>query len=153
MPCPRLPWACCDDPSVSIMPTASVGLTPIFLMLIHCLITKKEIIMLGCCGLECSKCDAFIATANRDDVLRAKVAVEWTKAFNTQIKPEYVNCTGCHSTGVKIHYCECLCEVRKCVNNRRMDTCAHCNDFPCAHLTPIFKMAPQAESTLQSLRK
>jgi hypothetical protein len=109
--------------------------------------------MLSCCGLDCTKCDAFIATANNDDILRAKVAEEWTITFNAQIAPEYINCTGCQSTGVKIHYCECLCEVRKCAGSRKMENCAQCNDFPCVHLTPIFKMAPQAESALQSLRK
>jgi hypothetical protein len=110
-------------------------------------------IMLGCCGLDCTKCDALIATANNDDNLRAKVAAEWTIAYNTQIEPEYVNCTGCQSTGAKIHYCESLCEVRKCAVGRKLENCAGCNDFPCGSLTPIFKMAPHAESTLQSLRK
>jgi hypothetical protein len=109
--------------------------------------------MLGCCGLDCAKCEAFIATANHDDALRAKVAEEWTKAYQTDIKPEYVNCTGCHSSGAKIHYCEFLCEVRKCANAKNMENCALCNDFPCERLAPIFKMAPQAENALLALRK
>jgi hypothetical protein len=109
--------------------------------------------MIAFCGLNCTKCDAFIATANNDNVLRAKVAKEWTGAYNIQINPEYINCTGCHSTGIKVHYCENICEIRKCATSRKIENCAQCNDFPCALLSPIFKMAPQAESTLQSLRK
>ena len=108
--------------------------------------------MIAFCGLDCSKCDAFIATANDDDVLRAKVAKEWTEAFNTQVTPKEINCTGCHSTGVKVHYCESMCEVRKCATGRTIETCAECNEFPCPHLSPVFKMAPQAESTLRALR-
>lgn len=109
--------------------------------------------MLGYCGLDCSKCEAFIATANNDNSLRAKVAEEWTKAYQKQIEPEDINCTGCRSNGVKIHYCQCLCEVRKCATGRELENCAQCQEFPCDSLTPIFKMAPQAESNLQSLRK
>ena len=29
------------------------------------------------CGLDCEKCEAYIATQNDDDDLRAKVAKEW----------------------------------------------------------------------------
>jgi hypothetical protein len=109
--------------------------------------------MLGCCGLDCTKCDAFIATANKDDALRAKVAEEWTKAYQTPIAPENVNCTGCHSNGAKIYYCEHQCAVRKCVLSRKLENCAPCQDYPCEHLAPILKMAPHAKQILESLRK
>ena len=33
--------------------------------------------MIGYCGLDCAQCEAFIATQNNDDALRAKVAAEW----------------------------------------------------------------------------
>jgi hypothetical protein len=109
--------------------------------------------MIACCGLDCTKCNAFIATASNNNALRMQVAEEWTKAYNVVIKPEYINCTGCHSAGVKVLYCESMCEVRKCAAKHTLDTCAQCNNFPCSLVTEIFKMAPQAESTLQSLRK
>jgi hypothetical protein len=109
--------------------------------------------MIACCGLDCTKCDAFIATANDDDALRAKLAEEWTKAYHTTISPEHINCTGCHSTGVKLLYCESMCEVRKCATGRRLGSCAECDDFSCSLLAEIFKMAPQAERILLSLRK
>ena len=115
--------------------------------------TKGEEGMIAFCGLDCGECDAFKATANDDDALRAKVAEEWSKAYNVSILPEYINCTGCHSAGVKVHYCESMCEVRKCAVGRGLDTCAHCGDFSCSLLAEIFKMAPHAERTLLSLRE
>jgi len=108
--------------------------------------------MIAFCGLDCNKCEAFLATANNDDALRAKLAKEWTEMYNVSITPEYVNCTGCHSTGVKIHYCENLCEVRKCATGRGVSTCAECPDFSCSHLDVILKMAPDAKKMLESLR-
>lgn len=109
--------------------------------------------MIAFCGLDCRECDAFKATASDDDALRAKVAEEWSKAYSANILPEYINCTGCRSTGVKVHYCESLCGVRKCATGRGFGTCAECGDFSCGFLAEIFKMAPQAERTLLSLKQ
>ena len=33
--------------------------------------------MFGYCCIECNKCDAYVATRNDDDELRAKVAKQW----------------------------------------------------------------------------
>lgn len=35
--------------------------------------------MIGCCGLDCEKCDARIATITNDNALREKTAALWTK--------------------------------------------------------------------------
>ena len=108
--------------------------------------------MIAYCGLECTSCEAFLATAANDDDLRAKVAKEWAETYNAPIAPEHINCTGCHSTGAKIHYCEHLCEIRKCARGRGVATCAKCRDFPCHRLEEVFKMAPNARETLTSLK-
>ena len=35
--------------------------------------------MIGYCGLDCEKCDAYKATANDDQVLREKTAKLWAE--------------------------------------------------------------------------
>lgn len=35
--------------------------------------------LIGCCGLDCEKCDARIATITNDNALREKTAIFWTK--------------------------------------------------------------------------
>ena len=35
--------------------------------------------MIAYCGLDCSKCGAFLATQANDDALRAKTSEEWSK--------------------------------------------------------------------------
>jgi hypothetical protein len=113
---------------------------------------RKEKNVIACCGLECEKCEAFIATATNDDALREKTARQWSEAYHAPILPEHINCTGCLSSGVKTYHCENLCEIRKCAVGRAIVTCAECGDFPCGRLSDLFKMAPQAETNLQSLR-
>jgi hypothetical protein len=109
--------------------------------------------MIACCGLDCEKCEALVATRNNDDVLRHKVAKKWADLYGLPVKPEHINCEGCRSTGIKTYYCEQMCAVRKCVLDRELDNCAACDAFPCANLEEIFKFAPQARYTLESMRE
>lgn len=57
--------------------------------------------LIGCCGLDCEKCDARIATITNDNALREKTAALWTKLNGVTILPEMINCTGCRIEGVK----------------------------------------------------
>ncbi len=108
--------------------------------------------MMAYCGLDCDQCDAFIATRNNDDALRAKVAHEWATLYNAPIKPEHINCTGCRSDGVKTYYCEQLCKVRQCAMERKLEHCAACQDFICDKLNEILAFAPQLKKRLEELR-
>lgn len=95
--------------------------------------------LIGYCGLDCGQCDARTATVNNDDELRARTAKLWCEWNNTdEIKPEHINCLGCRAEGVKIYFCSCLCEVRKCCIDNGMDTCAGCpGKAGCAKLAPF----------------
>jgi hypothetical protein len=108
--------------------------------------------LIACCGLDCEKCDAFIATATNDDALRTATAEKWSKAFNAPLKPADINCTGCRSTGVKLGYCEHMCEIRNCALGRGFATCADCPDFSCKKLDGILTNVPQARAALEGLR-
>ena len=57
--------------------------------------------LIGCCGLDCEKCDARIATLTNDNALREKTAALWTKLNGVTILPEMINCTGCRIEGTK----------------------------------------------------
>lgn len=109
--------------------------------------------MIGYCGLDCVQCEAFIATQNDDDELRAKVAEKWAKLNNAPIKPVHINCTGCRSAGVKTYYCDQMCEIRKCATGKLVASCADCADYPCSLLGDIFRSAPQAKATLDELKE
>ena len=105
------------------------------------------------CGLTCTECPAYIAARKDDDNLRKKTAEEWSKQFNTEIKPEDVNCDGCLVTdGRHIGYCA-MCEIRKCGMEHAVENCAHCADFECEKLTAFLDQVPAARARLEGVRK
>jgi hypothetical protein len=105
------------------------------------------------CGLNCSDCPAFIARQTDDDEKRKETAELWAKEYNADIKPEDINCDGCHSdTGVVIGHAH-VCEIRKCGQEKQVENCGFCVDYACEKLNPIFDMAPQAKETLDQMKK
>ncbi len=51
--------------------------------------------MIAYCGLDCEKCDAYLATINDDQALREKTAKLWAELNNAPVLPEHINCEGC----------------------------------------------------------
>ena len=74
--------------------------------------------MVAFCCLDCSKCDAYLATIRRDHALRAEVAARW------KMKPEQIECLGCKSAKALFN-----CTLKQCATKRSLPTCAHCPDF------------------------
>jgi hypothetical protein len=108
--------------------------------------------MLSCCGLNCSKCEAYLATQADNDEMRAGVAKEWSERYNADIKTEHINCNGCRSDGSKFFYCSDICELRKCCLEKKLDNCAACNMYACDKLEAFFRLAPEAQAALDALR-
>jgi len=103
------------------------------------------------CGLNCSECPAYIAKRTNDEELRKKTAVEWSKAFNSEIRPEDVNCDACTTTdGVTIQYCS-VCEIRKCAREKSVENCGFCDDYICDKLEKWFKNVPNAKEVLDKI--
>lgn len=82
--------------------------------------------MIAYCGLDCKKCDAYLATINDDWALREKTAKLWSKLNGIDILPEQINCEGCRVDGVKTVFCDKLCPIRKCAIGNNMTTCGFC---------------------------
>ena len=74
--------------------------------------------MIAYCGLNCEKCDAYLATLNNDQALREKNARLWAELNQSPILPEHINCEGCRVAGVKNVYCESLCSIRQCASEK-----------------------------------
>ena len=81
------------------------------------------------CGLDCERCEAYIATLNDDDDLRMKVAKEWSELNGVEITPEMINCQGCRADGLKTPFCESLCQIRQCAMGKRYETCGSCGEM------------------------
>ena len=85
--------------------------------------------MIAYCGLDCEKCDAYLATVNDDQALREKTAKQWAELTNAPILPEDINCEGCRVSGRKTVYCDRLCPIRQCALKKGVTTCGDCPDF------------------------
>ena len=70
--------------------------------------------MIAYCGLDCEKCDAYIATINDNQELRKKTAKLWAELNNAPILPEHINCQGCRVDGIKTVFCDNMCGIRQC---------------------------------------
>jgi hypothetical protein len=106
---------------------------------------------ISCCGLDCSKCGAYLAAKADDDNKRAEVAKKWSAMYGGIVKPEDINCSGCRPKGPKFAHCN-VCEIRKCCMEKGLDNCAGCDMYVCNKLEDFFKMAPDARETLDKLR-
>lgn len=105
---------------------------------------------IGYCGLDCEKCDAYIATISDDQALREKTAKLWAELNNAPILPEHINCEGCRADGAKTVFCENMCEIRKCAMKKDMATCGDCPELEtCSTVGAIVSNNPSALENLK----
>jgi hypothetical protein len=108
--------------------------------------------LIACCGLNCTTCDARIATIHDDDELRKVTADKWRSAFNAPgLDYKMINCTGCRVEGTKFSHCN-ECEIRNCVKAKGFETCGDCNLMDtCTIVAGIHKYVPEAITNLKNL--
>ena len=103
------------------------------------------------CGLECSKCPAYVATQNNDENKLKEVAKEWSNE-NMQFEPKDILCDGCFSDNKIFQWCK-ACDIRKCARQKGLESCAYCNDYPCNFLNNVFNNDPSAKERLDNFKK
>lgn len=119
--------------------------------------------MIAYCGIECTKCPAYIAKQENNNELRKKFAEEQSKLYNITIPSESINCDGCRSVGEHLGYCS-ICKIRECCMEKKLENCAFCDDYICEKLERVYMyMAdvlgkvvnnePEAKITLDEIRK
>ena len=102
------------------------------------------------CGLDCEKCDAYIATKNNDQGLREKTAKAWAELYNSSILPEQINCEGCRADGIKFVYCESMCPIRRCAQDKGVTTCGDCAELEtCGKVRAVLDNVPGARENLR----
>ena len=108
--------------------------------------------MIAPCGIVCTECPAYLATQADDNEQRAKVAKDWSKQYNADIKPESINCDGCISGARHFSHCD-ECPIRRCCVEKKLENCAHCEEYACEELNKFFGFVPTAKATLDKIRE
>ena len=107
--------------------------------------------LIGYCGLDCEKCDAYIATINNDQELYEKTAKLWSQLNQTEITPEQIRCEGCRMDGIKSAWCGSFCEIRKCAEKKGFETCGSCPEMDgCPILNMIVSNSPEVLENLKN---
>ena len=105
--------------------------------------------MIGYCGLDCEKCDAYLATINDDHALREKTAKLWAELNHAPILPEHINCQGCRVAVIKTVFCDSLCGIRQCALKKGVMTCGDCPDLEkCQMVGMVISNTPEALKNL-----
>lgn len=109
--------------------------------------------MIAFCGLTCSKCPVYLATREDSDEKRIAVAASWSEQYKTGIKPEDINCDGCLSrSGRLFSHCH-VCKIRKCGQEKKIENCAYCDEYPCQKVRFVIDAVPDARDTLANIIK
>jgi len=106
------------------------------------------------CGLDCAKCEAYIATAAGDEAAKKRVAEKWRAEFQQpDITAANVTCDGCATLRGRLGGYTERCPVRACAAGRALPTCAHCGDYEtCGTLATFLAMAPSLKPVLDGIR-
>ena len=110
--------------------------------------------MISYCGIDCEKCDAYIATSNNDQALREKTARLWSELNHATILPEHINCDGCRADGRKTVFCESLCRIRQCALKKEVATCGDCPEMEhCSTVGAVHAYNHEAFENLKEKRQ
>lgn len=87
------------------------------------------------CGLDCYQCPAYKATREGDRPGLEAVARRWSTPA-VQLTADDITCDGCHSPKPAL---DCArCEVKRCAEEKRRETCADCPDHECGKLEKTY---------------
>lgn len=87
--------------------------------------------MIGACGLNCARCDIYLAS-HGDEGKRLGIQTWFTKMRGRDIALQSIRCEGCGSAPEE---CWCKdCAMQRCASDRGHRHCFECEGFPCEHL-------------------
>lgn len=109
--------------------------------------------LIAYCGIDCAGCEAYIATQADDQAAKMSLLEKWRVDYHApDMTLADVTCDGCTSSGRLGGYTH-ACPVYACANDRRMENCAHCDDYSgCETLQAFIAGIPSALENLEAIR-
>ena len=112
-------------------------------------------LMLAYCGLDCNGCPIHTATLERDELkkrtMRSDIARILKERYNMSLEADDVgDCDGCRSD--RLFVTCAACEIRGCVREKKLASCAFCGQYACERLQGILREDPAARQRLETLK-
>jgi hypothetical protein len=113
--------------------------------------------MIAYCGLLCDRCPIHLATLETDKskqaAMRIEIAAICNEKYGMSLKAADVNdCDGCRAGTGRIFSGCMACEIHKCAEQKNLENCAACSDYPCEILERFFHDDPDAQGRLEAIR-
>ena len=115
---------------------------------IHLKVMKKETNLISVCGLNCWECEIYLASNNHE------IAERLVKRFDgiwDDVKTSDFQCSTCRGDRSECWTEECW--IRECcIENKKLDFCFECKEFPCNKLIEWSKKSEKYANALQTLK-
>ena len=105
----------------------------------------------GRCGLYCGECEIYIAYSANDMKAQRKIARKLSSARGETISSDKIICLGCKGP---VSSCwGAACKIRICAEEKGIEFCYQCRDYPCDELSTFFEKRPVARENLRMISK
>ncbi len=116
-----------------------------------------KIANLAYCGLLCSGCPIQWISRQSDEQKRQRMRTEIARIYNEQFgihlsSEEITVCDGCKAEDGARFKLSKDCPIRICARQKKYDSCAQCDAYPCTDLNEVFQSDPSAKTRLDVLR-
>lgn len=109
------------------------------------------------CGLDCDTCQIYLATREQDKRKQKEKRKEILRLikehYDLDLKLEDItDCDGCIiETGRLFSGCK-NCSIRKCAIEKKIVSCAYCEEYVCEKLEEFFAKEPAAKNLLEKIK-
>lgn len=103
------------------------------------------------CGIDCSVCDAYLATQSGDPAELERVATAW-RQLDPNVTANTLRCDGCLAVGGRLFSWCTECPIRTCARQHGVASCAYCAEYVCDRLAPHFEQNPKMRDILNAMR-
>lgn len=113
--------------------------------------------MIAYCGLDCMSCPIYLVTREQDKEKqkekRKEIVLLIKEHYDLEFKLEDItDCDGCMTdTGRLFRACK-ACPIRKCARKKRIENCAHCEEYICQTIEDFFSREPDAKNRLDKIK-
>ena len=106
--------------------------------------------MIAVCGLNCRECQIFQA---QDNLEIAEAIADWFKRERSvEVNIEDIHCEGCKGDRSK-HWSPDCPILKCCVDEKGLQFCSQCEDFPCKMLIEWAKGGERYREAIERLKR